>query len=63
MAEENEKLKWYEDKVDEIIMGVIMGAISIISIIVLKTDSVPIVMAAFGAYGIYLNGKQKTNGG
>jgi hypothetical protein len=57
-----EKPKWWEDRVDEMFVGLIVGVISVVAIAVLKADSVPIVSAAISVCGMYMVGKPRTNG-
>lgn len=54
--------KWWEDRVDEMFVGLIVGAISITAIFVLKDKCVPIVSSAVSVCGMYMVGKPRNGG-
>lgn len=56
------KPKWWEDRVDEMFVGLIVGVISCISVFVLEDKSVPVVTGAISVLGMYMVGKPRTNG-
>lgn len=61
--EEVKVIKWWEDRVDEMFVGLIVGVISVIAIFVLKKDCVPIVSSAVSVCGMYMVGKPRNGNG
>ena len=63
LDEEEVRPKWWEDRVDEMFVGLIVGVISVVAIAVLGKDSVPIVSAAISVCGMYMVGKPRNGNG
>jgi len=53
---------WFETTWDEVAIGLFIMVINIVAIFKMGSESVPIVTTSVGALGVYLGGKQKTNG-
>ncbi len=53
--------KWWETNTDEVIIGVCISLVSIVSVIVLGKDGAMVATAGIGALGVYLGSKTKAN--
>ena len=58
----NEKPKWWEDNVDEMFIGAVVGVVAVFAIWKIGIDAVPIASAAVTALGMYIAGKNKNGG-
>ena len=56
-------MRWYEQSVDELFIGLGIGAVASIAIIWLGKEAVPIANTAVGVMGTYLAGRAKNNNG
>jgi len=55
----DEKLKWWQDSVDELGIGLAIGAVAVCAIIFIGSEGVSVATAAISAMGVYLGGKTK----
>lgn len=58
MTDFGTKLKWWQDSVDELGIGLAIAAVAIIALIY-TSDGVAVATAAISAMGVYLGGKAK----
>lgn len=63
MQEENKKLKWWEDSVDEIFMGVFVTIIACVAIYKGGDAGITVSGSAIGGLCMYIGGKQRKNNG
>jgi len=54
---------WWKDNVDELLIGLGIGAVAAFAIIWLGEASVPIATSAITAMGVYLGARNKPGGG
>lgn len=57
-----ERPRWWEDNVDEMFIGLVIGAIGCLSIYIMGVESLPVVNSAVTALGMYIAGKPRKNG-
>ena len=55
-------MKWWEDKVDEMFIGLVIGAVCFIAVLRLDDGAVPVVTSGISALGVYLGTKVGKNG-
>ena len=57
------KLKWWEDSVDEIVMGICVAVIACFAILKGGAAGTAVAGSAVSGLCVYIGGKQKRNGG
>ena len=59
---DNQKMKWWQESVDEIFMGAFICVIAVAALVQMPKEGVAVATAAISAIGVYLGSKGRQKG-